>query len=468
MSLTKPPVLPAWAETGDKTQPSTPEISTGWPLSNIPPSRQRFNWLLNFLANGVRYLTRRGMPEWGADENYMTGDRVQGPDGNTYVSLVDDNVNYTPATSPTKWTRWGHTAAEVDQRIIDHVALADPHTQYINQPELDAAFSAHLAAADPHPVYLTQDEGDGRYARSAESFWLRRQLVTATGNFIVPAGISKVRAYAIGKGADGIAGTAGSASGGGGSGGGCAWGDIDVTPGQIITCTISPTQTKFGAYLTATAGVGRLTPGTGTKSVDVKNGGTALGGLGGAGITGSTVAGGGGGGASGSPLGAGGNGGIGGSDRQSGGGGGWAGNGGDSSTNTNSGAGGSVGAGTFVFGQGTFPQILAKDVFSRYTDPLLAPCYSQEGFPSAEASVPILDLPNWPGIGGRASGGTFSRGGYGAGGGGGSGYGGGGGGFGGGGGGGGYNGGYGGGGGGGSASSTAPGSGGQGCIAVFW
>lgn len=209
MSLTKPPVLPAWAETGDRTQPSTPEISAGWPLSNIPPSRQRFNWLLNFLANGVRYLTRRGMPEWGADENYMIGDRVQGPDGKTYVSLIDDNIDNTPATNPTKWTRWGHTAAEVDQRIVDHVALVDPHTQYINEPELDAAFFAHLAATDPHPVYLTQDEGDARYAFKVGDLWLNAAIITSSGDWTVPAGVSKIRAYAIGMGAPGTVGGSG-------------------------------------------------------------------------------------------------------------------------------------------------------------------------------------------------------------------------------------------------------------------
>lgn len=106
MALTKPPVLPAWAEAGDKVQPSNAEIQAGWPLSNVPPSRQRFNWLLNFLANGVRYLTRRGMPDYGADETYMIGDRVIGDDGKTYRSLQDDNINHAPSASPLWWEEW--------------------------------------------------------------------------------------------------------------------------------------------------------------------------------------------------------------------------------------------------------------------------------------------------------------------------------------------------------------------------
>jgi phage-related tail fiber protein len=116
MALTKPPVLPAWAEAGDKVQPSNAEIQAGWPLSNVPPARQRWNWLLNFLANGIRYLTRRGLPDWGADETYEIGDRVQGPDGLTYKALTQ-NTNKTPAVNPTDWARWGFTAAELGTEL---------------------------------------------------------------------------------------------------------------------------------------------------------------------------------------------------------------------------------------------------------------------------------------------------------------------------------------------------------------
>lgn len=116
MPLTKPPVLPAWAESGDVVQPTNPEIQTGWPLSNVPPSRQRFNWLLNFLANGVRYLTRRGLPDWAADETYEIGDRVQGPDGLTYKALTQ-NTNKSPASNPSDWARWGFTASEIGAEL---------------------------------------------------------------------------------------------------------------------------------------------------------------------------------------------------------------------------------------------------------------------------------------------------------------------------------------------------------------
>lgn len=120
MALTKPPVLPAWAESGDKVQPSNAEIQTGWPLSNTPPARQRWNWLLNFLANGVRYLTRRGVPDYGADETYMIGDRVVGDDGKTYRSTQDNNTGNLPSTSPLWWERWGFTKSELTAELNNH------------------------------------------------------------------------------------------------------------------------------------------------------------------------------------------------------------------------------------------------------------------------------------------------------------------------------------------------------------
>lgn len=106
MAITKPPVLPSWAEAGDKVQPSNAEIQAGWPLSSIPPSRQRFNWVLNFLANGIRYFSRRGLPDYDADETYMIGDRVIGDDGKTYRSIRDNNINHAPSASPMWWEEW--------------------------------------------------------------------------------------------------------------------------------------------------------------------------------------------------------------------------------------------------------------------------------------------------------------------------------------------------------------------------
>ena len=112
MALTKPGVKNVWAETGDKTEPTGAEVLTGWPLSSIPPSRQRFNWILNFLSNGVRYLTRRGISDWAADETYEIGDYCRGPDNLSYRALTQ-NTNKTPAANAGDWVRWGFTKDEI-------------------------------------------------------------------------------------------------------------------------------------------------------------------------------------------------------------------------------------------------------------------------------------------------------------------------------------------------------------------
>lgn len=114
---TKPPVTSVWASTAtDNVTPTDSFIAAGWPLSTTPPSRGRFNWLLNYLYNGIRYFSRRGIADYDAAETYMTNDKTMGPDGLTYISLVDNNTANTPASSPTQWARWGMALTETDAR----------------------------------------------------------------------------------------------------------------------------------------------------------------------------------------------------------------------------------------------------------------------------------------------------------------------------------------------------------------
>ncbi|MBT9516690.1 MAG: hypothetical protein IV112_08345 [Methyloversatilis discipulorum] len=112
MAITKPDVLPPWAESGDAVQPTNAEIQVGWPAGATPPSRQRFNWILNYCMNGVRYLVRRGLSDWDAAETYAIGDRVIGPTGSTYQALTA-NTNKTPASNPSDWALWAFGPSDV-------------------------------------------------------------------------------------------------------------------------------------------------------------------------------------------------------------------------------------------------------------------------------------------------------------------------------------------------------------------
>ena len=113
--VTRPPVLPDWASAGDKVQPGSDELPVGWPNSPIPPSRQRFNWVLHHAVSMAHYLLQRGVPEWDAAENYPASAYVQ-RNGKTYQSL-SANTNSDPATQTAIWTRWGFSQNEINNLI---------------------------------------------------------------------------------------------------------------------------------------------------------------------------------------------------------------------------------------------------------------------------------------------------------------------------------------------------------------
>lgn len=109
MAITKPPVLPPWADAAtpetDIVQPTNEEISDGWPSSTTPPSRQRWNWVLNFCANAVRYFSRRGLADWDSAETYQLDDIVRGDHGLLCRSLQNNNTNRLPSAVLSSW--WG-------------------------------------------------------------------------------------------------------------------------------------------------------------------------------------------------------------------------------------------------------------------------------------------------------------------------------------------------------------------------
>jgi hypothetical protein len=117
---TKPPVKPAWAETAanpaDIIVPANSDIQAGWPLSAVPPSRQRFNWILNWCSNAIRYFMQRGLVDYDATESYAIGARVIGDDGKTY-KCIQAGVGQTPSTATAYWERWGYTASELAAQI---------------------------------------------------------------------------------------------------------------------------------------------------------------------------------------------------------------------------------------------------------------------------------------------------------------------------------------------------------------
>ena len=102
MAVTERPLLaPVWAETGETVRPTDAEISEGWPLSATPPSRQRFNWILGWLAQSVAYLRQSGIPLWDPEESYPA-DAVVIHNHGLWVAKRE-NTNVAPGTSPDDW-----------------------------------------------------------------------------------------------------------------------------------------------------------------------------------------------------------------------------------------------------------------------------------------------------------------------------------------------------------------------------
>ena len=122
MAVKKPLLAPVWAETGETVRPTDAEISEGWPLSATPPSRQRFNWILGWLAQNVAYLRQSGIPPWDPEEGYPA-DAVVIHNHGLWVSKRK-NTNVEPGTSPDDWAGAAELLGGVVQKIVAGTGVA--------------------------------------------------------------------------------------------------------------------------------------------------------------------------------------------------------------------------------------------------------------------------------------------------------------------------------------------------------
>lgn len=148
----KPAVGPAWAETatnpGNIITMAPADVATGWPLTGIPPSRQRFNYLLNWCSAGVRYFMQRGLADYDAAETYSIGACIIGNDNGTYRSLVANNIGNTPSTSPAAWTAWALTLPQINASQLTQVTqgTGDNSSRVANTNFVQNAINALNAA----------------------------------------------------------------------------------------------------------------------------------------------------------------------------------------------------------------------------------------------------------------------------------------------------------------------------------
>ena len=242
------------------------------------------------------------------------------------------------------------------------------------------------------------------------STWANWMLITTNGGTLtIPDGVSKIRAYVVGKGGNGAAGIASTSGGGGGGGGGMTGGTIPCQPGDVFTFEKVSTTAKLkkGAvdYLTAndasdasgaTGGAGG-TAGSVGSGLGITSWFTSAGGTGGNATSTASYYGGAGA-SSGSPLG---NGvaGLNGITTGGGGGSGWGGQG------ANVAGGGGIGAAVNTgqySGGGVSSNNAPRSWDNAFTDPILRVC--NNSFPAEpENGFSLLSPHGMPGCGGGRS-----------------------------------------------------------------
>lgn len=161
-AVTKPLVLPPWADTGipttDVVQPSNGFISAGWLNSATPPSRQYFNWVLNYATNGVRYLTRRSIADWDTLDTYSQGDVVQV--GNVlYQSSVNSNTANTPTSVSLVWQPINTKTAPNGDHSLSVATTAFVFNNYIPIGGPFSSLGGQIAAGQVPVGAITQWQG---------------------------------------------------------------------------------------------------------------------------------------------------------------------------------------------------------------------------------------------------------------------------------------------------------------------
>lgn len=129
------PTQPGWCDSGEAVKPSNADIAIGWPPSQIPPSRQEFNWLDKQQDAGIKYLCRVGIAQWNENEHYQGFGMAIGSNGSVYWNL-QPCIGIDPVFDNTGM--WELTT----------IRLSDADARYVGSGS---------------SMFLTQSQADGRY-----------------------------------------------------------------------------------------------------------------------------------------------------------------------------------------------------------------------------------------------------------------------------------------------------------------
>jgi hypothetical protein len=134
MKIVKPAVRSPWASSANLNEvvdPGDNFASNGWQPGAVPIIRPILNWILNYCSNGIRYFSRRGVPDYDPAETYMLGDIVRGDDGFLYQSLADGHTGATPSSTTGSWIplqmKFSRTDAEIAAGVVPRNPTVSPN-----------------------------------------------------------------------------------------------------------------------------------------------------------------------------------------------------------------------------------------------------------------------------------------------------------------------------------------------------
>ena len=198
---------------------------------------------------------------------------INGETGN--VTLVATEIPFSPSGGIAA-NNVGAALVEIDSEKASKTGVETLTNKTLSNPILSLSGSNGAAGQ------VLASQGYGQPATWTNVYtppagvYSKEQIITSSFNFIVPAGTTKIRAYAVGAGA-------GASTSASGAGGGMASGDIAVTPSETLTCTISGGAAiilRGATEILRGNPASGITAGTAAKNASVTNGGAYSGGAG--------------------------------------------------------------------------------------------------------------------------------------------------------------------------------------------
>ena len=160
MSIAKPTLSDIWANAAPAGDTGIADPGglkdTGWTAASACPPFSWMNWILNKCDAASRYMLARGVPDWDSVETYSQYDRVQSG-GITYLCISPTGAGGGDSIFGPKWAAWGHTQAQWQRGIPDY----DAGASYIvgDRVQYGATHSTYICilpvtgTAPPTPTY---------------------------------------------------------------------------------------------------------------------------------------------------------------------------------------------------------------------------------------------------------------------------------------------------------------------------